>query len=98
MTQTINKADLERVVTMLNDLMGFGQEQYIRNSEGKLEGQPNVYHLDNAYGGYKLAQMCSDGRGSRNVLNVAFESKRLCHAQMVAYANGIRDVKERFGA
>ena len=63
---TLTKQLKARVKT-LNMTMGFEIEPYtIKNF--RLAGNPNVYFIEKAYGGYRLCQICKDGRGSKNII------------------------------
>ena len=49
--------------------MGFEIEPYTFDIKNlKLKGNPNVYYIEKAYGGYRLCQVCRDGRGSKNII------------------------------
>ena len=59
---------LEKKVAILNHLRNFKSKTMYFNKETNLwENNPNVYYIDKAYGGYRLCQICSNGKGSKDI-------------------------------
>lgn len=88
MTQ-VTKAQLEAVVARLNRLTDSPSEPYAL-VEGKYEPQAGCYHLDGAYGGWKLARMC-EGGGSADILPTGYVSRRSLYDAIYIYVIGVED-------
>ena len=59
---------LQNKVDQLNGLRGFKSKTMEWNKEkGLYTSIPNVYYIDRAYGGYRLCQICSNGKGSKDL-------------------------------
>lgn len=82
--------ELEGLVNRLNRLTGHALAPYTKNSDGKVTPNAGNYHLDYAYGGVKLVQMCDEGTGIR-IITQGYETKRNCYQQIAAYIAGIED-------
>lgn len=89
MSQRISKSDLEQAVRVINTRMGLPLETYTKDAAGKYQPNANVYHLDGAYGGWKLAQMCETGTGTRDVLGGGYVSKRELYDKLQAFIAGL---------
>lgn len=61
-TNEMLKASLDR----LNSTLGLPTEPYTRDDSG-FHPNPGVYHLDIAYGGYRVCQMAAKGTGCRDI-------------------------------
>ena len=65
----ITKGQLDRVVTILNEVTGNPVEPYKFSDEhGHHKAQPGNFHIDHCYGGYQLVQMCNEGGGIRTIM------------------------------
>ena len=58
---------LQAVVDRINRIAGTPMVSYVNGDDGKFHSQPNNFHLDFAYGGVQLVQMCNEGGGTRNI-------------------------------
>lgn len=88
----VTMEDLERIVSRLNKLTGMPEAPYSEH-KGKFTANIGNYHLDGAYGGWKLVQMQTDGGGIKDVLNSGFVSKRELYALILAYSYGVENEK-----
>lgn len=86
--QRITQKNLETSVAMLNRITGSPQETYTR-VDGKYRANIGNYHLDGAYGGWKLVRIVSEGGGITDVLHCGFVSKRELFNLMGAYIAGL---------
>lgn len=86
---TVTKAHLQALVDRLNRLTDSPAEPY-KLVEGKYEPQAGCYHIEGAYGGWKLARMCAGG-GSADVLPTGFVSRRSLYDSIYIYLRGIDD-------
>jgi hypothetical protein len=79
----ITQKDLEEQVQYINELAGTPQEPHTPTSGG-------CYHLDYAYGGVKLVQICKDGSSAiRTISRDGFDTKRKLYDFMVSFAYGL---------
>ena len=102
MSNRISEEDLEDCCEELNELFGYALETYTKAPEN-IEGisgykpNPNVFHIDMAYGGYSLSQM-SSSKGCTGVSDVPAVygrfTKRELYVRMCAYISGIRAAKD----
>lgn len=89
----ITKADLDRIVWKINDAAGTPKEPYA-SKEFNFKPNKGCYHLDGAYGGYKLVQMVSDENGSTTAaINTGYVPKRELYERMVDFLAEIRAKK-----
>lgn len=85
----ITKKDLEAVVNRINIVTKSPLISYTKNSKGKYLPNGGNYHLDGAYGGWKLSRMCKDGStGTEDVFNNGYCSKRELYNLMHAFLRG----------
>lgn len=91
MTRTTQK-ELEGLVNRLNAITNNPATQYTKKADGSFTSNPGNYHLDWAYGGVKLMQMCHEGGGCRSI-TLGYESKSNTYQQIAAYIRGIEDSK-----
>lgn len=83
---------LESRIAFLNKITNSPWKPYEWCSiAGKHKAQIGNYHLDGAYGGYKLARMCSEGGAITNVLNCGYESKKDLLKLIEAYQRGLEE-------
>lgn len=80
--------DLEAQVRRLNIMTDSPLETY-KKEDGKFIAQIGNYHLDGAYGGWKLSRICSEGGAVTDVLHCGFVSKRELSNLISAYERGI---------
>lgn len=79
----ITKANLEFVVDQINEAAKTPKVPYKANVV-----QLGNYHLDWAYGGVKLVQMCSDGGGVYSITQ-GYDTKKDLYAQLKAFLHGL---------
>jgi len=84
----ITQADLEQCCRVLNSGCGYDLEPHGSDEDGKYKPNPNVYHLDYAYGGVALGQMMPTGSGSRRISNGGFGTKRELYTFMTGMIQG----------
>jgi len=77
----ITEKKLQHLIDYLNDLCGYDQTPLTTikkdNGDYKCLAIPNVYHLDKAYGGYKLIQNVNKGGGVREITHTRSTKKDL---------------------
>ena len=88
MTRT-TRDDMDRLVAMINRKAGTAPTPYTVGADGQHHGNAGNYHIDGAYGGWKLSRICADGHGTENVLNCGYTTKRDLHRLMSAYLDGM---------
>lgn len=90
----ITARDLEGVIRRLNTVTGQPQEPYSKGSDGKYHPNAGCYHLEQAYGGYRLVQMCSTGSGTSNVTprGTKAEVYHFIHAYLDGYLRALSHV------
>ena len=89
----VSKADLERKIDLLNQITNNAPKPYadgyeVVNGMRRLKANAGNYHLDGAYGGYQLHQMC-EGGGVRDVLYSGYTTKKDLYYLISAYIQGI---------
>ena len=87
MTRT-SKAQLQGLIDRLNLITNSPSEPYTKTDKGY---QANIgnYHLDGAYGGWKLVRMVSPEGGIQCPISMGYESKRDCYRMIAAFIAGI---------
>ena len=85
----VTEKDLQGVIKRLNIIADSPLESYTRGEDGQLRANPGNYHLDRAYGGYKLHRMCNEGGGTSDVLFCGYTTKRELYKLIQAYISGI---------
>jgi hypothetical protein len=90
MKPRITVRDLQAQCDILNRAAGYPDAPYSKTPSGSWFPNVNVYHLDGAYGGYKLSQMSSEPgcTGTRDVLSVGYRPKRELLELIHAYRTG----------
>lgn len=88
MTDRITMKNLEYQVERINKAMNSPAASYTRDKAGKLKANIGNYHLDGAYGGWKLARMTSEG-GGITCITSGFVPKRELYNQLQAFLSGI---------
>lgn len=82
-------ADLHKKVDRINHLTGMPKEQYANNNDGTFTPNVGNYHLDFAYGGVKLCQMCESG-GTREISTIGYAKKKELGQWLDAYIHGLQ--------
>jgi len=96
MSDRITVEQLKSRIRYINEATGQPTEPYkcdedghlVRGEGGRLVHQPGNYHLDRAYGGSQLAQVCESG-GTRNVLHSGYVGNRALYDLLWAFLMGI---------
>jgi hypothetical protein len=88
MSNRITEKDLQQIVRVLNSTCGHALENYSKDADGHYKPNPNVYHLDHAYGAVSLDQMMPTGTGVRSVLHRG--TKRDLYHRISAMIDGVR--------
>jgi len=81
--------DLEAACNRLNLTAGTPMTPYSK-VDGKSVANIGNYHLDSAYGGWKLVQMCGEGGGIRTITD-GYVSKPELYNLIHAYIRGFED-------
>ena len=85
----ITESQLNAVVDRLNTLTGNPLKRYEKDASGKLVPQAGNYHIDCAYGGVELAQMCQHGSGTIDVFGLCHMPKRELLKKIHAYIDRV---------
>ncbi len=83
----ITEKDLQARIDWLNKLTGNPAEPWSLGTGGGCVPNPGNYHLDSAYGGHGLQQMC-EGGGTRKIIG-GFYPKRELYNLINAYIDGV---------
>jgi hypothetical protein len=96
MAQKITRAFVERQLENLNRLTGKPSQPYFKNEQGVIIPQAGCYHLDNAFGGYKLCQMSSiiGSTGTSDVGNMGYRSLAVVSNHIRMFSEGYMAAKE----
>lgn len=84
----ITEKDLQKVVDRINRETGSPMTTYTKTADGKHSANVGNYHLDGAYGGWKLVRMDNQSGGIRNVTD-GFVPKRELYDLMHAILTGM---------
>lgn len=84
--------DLENVVTRINRIAGTPATYSDKQPDGKFKANIGHYHLDGAYGGWKLSQVVNEGGGIRNITH-GYAPKSVLYDQMQAFLSGLEAAK-----
>lgn len=98
MSHRVTLSRLEAIVQRINKMLDCPETPYTKIDDGRYRANVGNYHLSQAYGGVALHQMCSDGGGVRDVLNLGHVSKRELEAAMFAFIEGIECGKQAQGS
>jgi len=87
--ERITQRDLEGLCDVVNDAKGFERRPYGERTKKGCNPNPNVYHLNYAYGRVQLVQM-SPEKGCTGVSEVfGYGTKRELYGQMRAFIKGM---------
>ena len=87
--ERITRAQLDAAVDMLNHMTGNNSKPY-RENGGKWVANLGNYHINGAYGGVALHQMCNEGGGIRDIFSSGHMTKRELFDRIHAYRYGIQ--------
>ncbi len=90
----ITMKDLEGQVNRLNRITNSPMESYTKLPDGKFKANIGNYHLDGAYGGWKLGRICSEGGGVSDILSCGYVSKREIYQLIYSYIRGIENTQD----
>jgi hypothetical protein len=95
MAEKITRYFVERQLENMNRLMGMPTQPYFKNMQGVIIPQAGNYHLDNAYGGYKLCRMSTTigSTGSSDVGNMGYVSLKVISNYIRMFTEGYRAAK-----
>lgn len=82
MTTRITERDLEIAITRLNKATGQPLTTWTRHADNTMTANVGNYHLDCAYGGYKLVQTVNQGGGIHTISNGGYTTKRDLYNQL----------------
>ncbi len=87
----VTVANLEALVVRINRELGTNADAYSKGLDGRYHANVGAYHLDQAYGGYQLAQIVGEGGGTRDVLNSCHIPARELQGLMWAFLVGLAE-------
>ena len=87
MRERITLKHIQNVLDRINIATGNPTEGWTRQPDGTFKCNVGTYVLDQCYGGVRLAQLCSDGGGERDI--TGFGTKREVYYQMRAFLAGV---------
>ncbi len=96
MAEAITRPFVEQQLKNLNRMMGMPSQPYHRNGQGVIIPQAGNFHLDNAYGKYKLCRMsltigCT---GTSNIGNMGYVSLKVLSNYIRMFSEGYMAAKE----
>ena len=96
MTQTITRPFVEQQLKNLNRMMGMPSQPYHRNEQGVIIPQAGNFHLDNAYGKYKLCRMSLTigSTGASDIGNMGYVSLKVLSNYIRMFSEGYMAAKE----
>lgn len=83
---TVN--DLRATVNRINRETGSPEEPYTKDADGRFRANVGNYHLSQAYGGYSLHRMETDGGGVSEPLSTGHIPARDLYERMHAFLRG----------
>jgi hypothetical protein len=84
---------LESLVERLNTIAGENPQPY-DTTKTKNRANVGTYLLDGAYGGWKLARICTDGGGQVDPIGGGYDSKRETYEKIRAFIRGFEAARE----
>lgn len=78
----ISQSDLQYKIDTINELLGYNKKPY-SSKDGKLKANKGTFYVGQAYGGYRIEQICNEGGGCRDI------SYRGTKKECYFYAKGI---------
>ena len=93
MTTRTTQKDLDGLVNRLNRITGSPLTYSDKQPDGQFKSNIGHYHLDQAYGGTKLARVCNDSGGISCPLSMGYETKKDAYYMIAAFIAGIEATK-----
>lgn len=93
MTMRITEKMLNILIERINKTAGTPLT-YMREVNGKRLINIGHYHLDSAYGGYKLVQTDNDGGGIHVITESGYTTKKNLYYELRAFLRGLEAKKE----
>ena len=84
----ITDAHLKGLVDRLNDMTGSNSEPYTKSEKG-FKANIGNFHIEQAYGGYKLVRMVSEGGATRDPILTGYTTRRILYHNIYAFIAGI---------
>lgn len=96
MSERITRPFVEKQLENLNRLVGAPLKPYLNKADGNgIVAQPGNYHLDNAYGKYKLCRMSQGGLGgTADIGNMGYVSLKVLSNYIRMFSEGYMAAKE----
>lgn len=92
MSQRITIKHLEGLVNRLNRITNSPATYSDKQPDGRFKSNIGHYHLDQAYGGVKLARVVNTGGGIHSPCPMGYETKVDAYAIIAAFIAGIEEV------
>ena len=89
MSTRITQRDLDGLINRLNRITNSPATYSDKQPDGKFKANVGHYHLDQAYGGVKLARVYNEGGGITTPCSMGYETKRDAYGIIAAYIAGI---------
>ena len=93
MTEKMTRSKLDARIDYLNRLTGSPIEPYSKDTDGNWIANHGKFHIEGAYGGYKLARMAGLNGCSQDPLNTGYVSMRALYDAMDCYIRALEDVR-----
>lgn len=93
MASRITIKDLRPAVERLNRMTGNPTEPYTRKDDGSFVCNIGNYHLSQAYGGYQVQQMLTDGGGVTTPITCGHVPARECYETLHAFIRGYEQAR-----
>ena len=88
----ITESDLHKTVDRINRTTGSPLATYTKSADGKYTPNIGNYHLDSAYGGWKLVRMVGKTGGISSITD-GFVPKRELYDRMHVFLKGLESSK-----
>lgn len=96
MAEAITRPFVEQQLKNLNRMMGMPLQPYHRNDQGVIIPQAGNFHLDNAYGKYKLCRMSLTigSTGASDIGGMGYVSLKVLSNYIRMFSEGYMAAKE----
>ena len=88
MSKRTTLKDLENIISRINSMTGSPPETWTK-VDGKLRSNVGNYHLNGAYGGWRLDRIVNESGAVDDVLQVGYVSKPELKRLLFAFINGL---------